>query len=257
MRHSHSSPPIHRPRTRDLPTVGTSGMPIADGLRTALATGAPEAPITLSDLPLEKDVITIGRGENNDLPLPNPQVSRHHARLRRGGATHVIEDLGSTNGTFVNGQRITSKQLAVGDQIQISVFVITYNGGTLQQVNTEGNIRLDAIHLNKWVSEKKNLLQDISFSIYPREFVALVGGSGAGKSTLMDALNGQRPAQGSLLINGDNLYANYDAYRTTIGYVPQDDIIHLELSVFNALDYAARLRLPPDTSKEERHAHIE
>ena len=233
----------------------TGGIPIE--LRTRTADMPPIVPVAITSLQLEKDVITIGRDAANDVPLPNPQVSRHHARLRRTGDGHVIEDLGSTNGTFVNGERITSKQLAVGDQIQISVFVITYNGATLKQVNTEGNIRLDAIRLNKWVSETKNLLQDISFSVYPREFVALVGTSGAGKSTLMDALNGQRPAQGSLLINGDNLYANYDAYRTTIGYVPQDDIIHLELSVFNALDYVARLRLPPDTSKEERHAHIE
>ncbi len=233
----------------------TGGIPL--DLRTRVADAPPVVPVAITSLQLEKDVITIGRDAANDVPLPNPQVSRNHARLRRTGTTHIIEDLGSTNGTFVNGERITSRQLAVGDQIQISVFVITYNGATLQQVNTEGNIRLDAIHLNKWVSETKNLLQDISFSVYPREFVALVGTSGAGKSTLMDALNGQRPAEGSLLINGDNLYANYDAYRTTIGYVPQDDIIHLELSVFNALDYVARLRLPPDTSKEERHAHIE
>lgn len=233
----------------------TGGIPIE--LRTRAADVPPIVPIAITSLQLEKDVVTIGRDADNDVPLANPQVSRHHARLRRAGAAHVIEDLGSTNGTFVNGERITNRQLAVGDQIQISVFVITYNGATLQQVNTEGNIRLDAIHLNKWVSETKNLLQDISFSVYPREFVALVGVSGAGKSTLMDALNGSRPAAGSLLINGDNLYANYDAYRTTIGYVPQDDIIHLELSVFNALDYVARLRLPPDTTKEERHARIE
>jgi len=233
----------------------TGGIPL--DLSTRIAEAPPVVPVAITNLQLAKDVVTIGRDAENDVPLPNPQVSRHHARLRRTATAHVIEDLGSTNGTFVNGERITSRQLVVGDQIQISVFVITYNGATLQQVNTEGNIRLDAIHLNKWVSETKNLLQDISFSVYPREFVALVGTSGAGKSTLMDALNGQRPAEGSLLINGDNLYANYDAYRTTIGYVPQDDIIHLELSVFNALDYVARLRLPPDTSKEERHAHIE
>ncbi len=233
----------------------TGGIPIE--LRTRVADVPPVVPVAITNLQLEKDVVTIGRDADNDIPLANPQVSRHHARLRRNGTAHVIEDLGSTNGTFINGERVTSKQLAVGDQIQISVFVITYNGATLQQVNTEGNIRLDALHLNKWVSETKNLLQDISFSVYPREFVALVGVSGAGKSTLMDALNGQRPAAGTLLINGDNLYANYDAYRTTIGYVPQDDIIHRELSVFNALDYAARLRLPPDTTKEERHARIE
>jgi ABC-type multidrug transport system ATPase subunit/pSer/pThr/pTyr-binding forkhead associated (FHA) protein len=244
-------------RTRDLPTFSTSGTPIADGTQTVLATGAPAAPVTLTDLPLDKDVITIGRDPSNDLTLPNPLVSRRHARLRRAGATYVIDDLGSTNGTFVNGTRITSHELKAGDQIQISVFVIAYSGMTLQPLSTEGNIRLDAIHLNKWVSSTQNILQDISLSISPREFVALVGISGAGKSTLMDALNGFRPTQGSLLINGDDLYANFDAYRTALGYVPQDDIIHRELPVERALDYAAKLRLPADTTPAERRARID
>ncbi len=229
--------------------------PIESG--TQLASVPPVMPVNITDLHLEKEIITIGRDQDNDLPLRNPQVSRHHARLRRIGTTHIIEDLGSTNGTFVNGERVTSRQLAPGDQIQISVFVIAYSGAMLQPVSTEGNIRLDAIHLNKWVSSSQNILQDISLSIYPREFVALVGVSGAGKSTLMDALNGFRPAQGTLLINGDDLYANFDAYRTTLGYVPQDDIIHRELTVFRALDYAAKLRLPPDTTKQERHTRID
>ncbi|MHB8646533.1 MAG: FHA domain-containing protein, partial [Thermomicrobiales bacterium] len=229
--------------------------PIESG--TQLASAPPVMPVDITDLHLEKEIISIGRDQDNDLTLRNPQVSRHHARLRRNGTTHIIEDLGSTNGTFVNGERVTSRQLAPGDQIQISVFVIAYSGVALQPVSTEGNIRLDAIHLNKWVTPSQNILQDISLSIYPREFVALVGVSGAGKSTLMDALNGFRPAQGTLLINGDDLYTNFDAYRTTLGYVPQDDIIHRELTVFRALDYAAKLRLPPDTTKQERHTRID
>ena len=102
----------------------------------------------------------------------------------------------------------------------------------------------------------RNLLQDISFSIYPREFVALVGTSGAGKSTLLDALNGFRPAtHGQVLVNGTNLYDQFDAYRTELGYVPQDDIMHRELTVYEALDYAAKLRMPTDTSAAERSAH--
>jgi len=77
--------------------------------------------------------------------------------------------------------------------------------------------------------------------------VALVGGSGAGKSTLMDALNGLRPAQGGkVLYNGQDYYRNLAAFSSQLGYVPQDDIVHRELTVERALYYAAKLRLPSD-----------
>ncbi len=73
----------------------------------------------------------------------------------------------------------------------------------------------------------------------------MVGGSGAGKSTLVTALCGFKPAtEGAVFLNGVDLYQNFDAYRNEMGYVPQDDIIHEELTVYKALDYAARLRMP-------------
>ena len=50
-------------------------------------------------------------------------------------------------------------------------------------------------------------------------------------------------------INGEDLYAIYDALRGIIGYVPQDDIVHPELTVFEAVKYSARFRLPPDYSR--------
>jgi ABC-type multidrug transport system ATPase subunit len=94
-------------------------------------------------------------------------------------------------------------------------------------------------------------------SVLPREFLAIVGVSGSGKSTLLDALSGVRPASGgSVLVNGTDLYRNYGAYRTSVGYVPQDDIIHKELTVYSALDYAAKLRLPPDTTAGERDQRV-
>jgi ABC-type multidrug transport system ATPase subunit len=81
--------------------------------------------------------------------------------------------------------------------------------------------------------------------------------SGAGKSTLLNALSGFRPAtDGNVLVNGTDLYRNFDAYRTQIGYVPQEDIMHRELSVGQALDYAAQLRLPADTTAAERHRRV-
>src|SRR5207302_4315912 len=101
--------------------------------------------------------------------------------------------------------------------------------------------------LKKIGNNNVTLLSNLSFSVPPRKFVALVGGSGAGKSTLMDALNGLRPAQdGKVLYNGQDYYRNLAAFSTQLGYVPQDDIVHRELTVERALYYAAKLRLPND-----------
>jgi ABC-type multidrug transport system ATPase subunit len=105
-------------------------------------------------------------------------------------------------------------------------------------------IRVDAQGLSKSVDGTKILL-DVSLSIHPGEFVGLLGPSGAGKSTLLNALNGYRPAdQGRVLLNGTNLYEKFDRFRTLLGYVPQDDIVHTSLSVYKALYYSALLRLP-------------
>jgi ABC-type multidrug transport system ATPase subunit len=102
------------------------------------------------------------------------------------------------------------------------------------------------------------LLAPTTLSIEPCEFVAIVGASGAGKSTLMTALCGfARATAGRIAVNGDDLYAGYDAYRTVIGFVPQDDILHRALPVRRALHHAARLRLPADTSPAELAARVD
>jgi ABC-type multidrug transport system ATPase subunit len=209
--------------------------------------------------------LTLGRGSPNDIPLDHPAVSRRHARIARlslSGAErdgdYVIEDLGSTNGTFVNGERVVeSRPLRPGDTIRVGPIKFVFAPEALEQVDESHDLRLDALHLNHFIGKGINLLQDISLSIHPREFVAIVGVSGAGKSTLLDALNGFRPArEGAVLVNGTNLYRNFDAYRTELGYVPQEDIIHKELTVYQALDYAARLRLPADTTPAERRQRV-
>ncbi|WP_216086725.1 ATP-binding cassette domain-containing protein [Halothece sp. PCC 7418] len=98
----------------------------------------------------------------------------------------------------------------------------------------------------------------MSLSINQREFVVVAGVSGGGKSTLMDALNGSRPAtSGTVLVNAMDLYQNYNAYRSQIGYVPQKDIVHTDLTVHEALDFAAQLRMPTDTTVQERQQRLD
>lgn len=203
--------------------------------------------------------ISIGRNPKSVVFLDSPLVSWNHAELVRVNGGHQLVDLRSTNGTLLNGRPVQQTMLKDGDIIQIGPFKMNYSPGGM--VSLSQLIRLDAVQLFKSVPTAKGtrvLINNISLSILPREFVVLVGGSGAGKSTLMDALNGSRPAhKGQVLVNGENLYKHFDAYRSDMGYVPQSDILHTTLSVRSALTYTAMLRLPPDTRKEEIQHRID
>ncbi|HEY9825657.1 MAG TPA: FHA domain-containing protein [Stenomitos sp.] len=207
-----------------------------------------------------RTTLTFGRGNFNDHVIDHPLVSRTHAQLKRQHGGVYIADLNSTNGTFVNGKQITTDCfLHPGDAIHIGPLRLIFNlDETLSAENATGNLRLDALNLCKRVSQGKSLLDNISLSIFPREFVVIAGVSGGGKSTLLDALNGFRPAtSGNVLINGMDLYANFDVYRAELGYVPQKDIIHTELSVEQAFSFAAQLRMPSDTTIAERKQRIQ
>ena len=121
-----------------------------------------------------------------------------------------------------------------------------------------GEIRIDAFNLVRELPSGKRLLDDVSLSIYPGEMVALMGPSGAGKTTLLELLTGQREAtKGAVLLNGRDLLKSWGEFRHTIGYVPQDDIMHRDLTVYEALFHAAKLRLPRDLPTEAVEAHVE
>src|SRR5579875_1773399 len=217
--------------------------------------GAGVATETLPELPpvpLTAPKLTIGRIPNNTIVLDHPQVSSHHAVLENVEGSYRIIDTNSTNHVYVNGQLATNQVLRAGDEIRIGPYRLTFTGTELRQYDESNSIRVDALHLKKTGNNQVILLNNISLVIPPRSFVALVGGSGAGKSTLMDALNGLRPAHaGTVLYNGEDYYRNLAAFSTQLGYVPQDDIVHRELTVERALYYAARLRLPGDFTQEQ------
>ncbi len=207
-----------------------------------------------------RDILNIGRDPTNDMVIDHPAASRFHSQIKLEQGSYTLYDLNSTNGTFLNGELISgSHALKVGDTIRIGPTQLVFNvDETLIKTDEEGNLRIDAINLNKMVAKGLNLLNNISLSIQPREFVAIAGVSGGGKSTLLDALNGFRPAtSGHVYVNGIDLYKNFNAYRTEIGYVPQKDIVHMELTVEDALQFAAKLRMPADTTPAERHQRVE
>jgi ABC-type multidrug transport system ATPase subunit/ABC-type multidrug transport system permease subunit len=252
----------HPIRFGDVVRIGDlTGNWVSLGLQSA--TGEARRALSLGELDLTSQAnILIGRDPKAFLHLNHPTVSYHHAQIIQQDGKLVIKDLNSTNGTFVNGQRITQAVLKSGDHIQIGPFRLVYDA---RQRSLAPSMRLghriDAIHLGREVPQRgartTMILQEVSLTVNPGEFVALVGGSGAGKSTLLKAMNGYEPAtHGQLLVDGEPLYPRLDLYRTQMGYVPQDDIIHRDLPVKLALEYAARLRLP-DARPEEIQARIQ
>ncbi len=206
----------------------------------------------------EKAVITIGRDPENDVVLATPNVSRFHTQIERVGQRYRLRDLRSSNGTFVNNRQVEGEAwLKPDDTIRIASHRFVLGADRMARYDESGGYKVEAVGLNKWVRKDLNILKNISLVFQPREFIVLVGQSGGGKSTLMDALAGYRPAtNGIVKVNDIDVYQNFDAIRSNIGYVPQKDIIHFELTVFEALDYSARLRMPPDTSKKERHQRV-
>ncbi|MGV2827732.1 ATP-binding cassette domain-containing protein [Myxosarcina sp. GI1(2024)] len=207
---------------------------------------------------LQDEPVELGRTPNPDhrasIQLDAPTVSRLHATIYSDGkGGHILQDR-STNGTFVNGNRLEKRQLLQrGDTIQIGPYILLYTGDALELKNATDRVRIDAHQLVRKVKDKRGkekiILNDVSLVIEPGQLVALVGGSGAGKSTLMKSLLGIAPiSSGNIYLNGDNLRQNWAIYRSQVGYVPQDDIIHRELTVEEVLKYACQLRLPPDTN---------
>lgn len=202
--------------------------------------------------------LTFGRDSGNDIVLEAPAVSRFHAEIERVGQRYRITDLHSLNGTFLNDVRVEREAWAKPqDTVRIGPHLFVLGEEVLAQIDQTGGLHVDVVGLQKWVRKDLNLLQDISLVLKPSEFVVVVGQSGGGKTTLVDAVAGYRPAtQGQVYINDTNLYRHFEALRANIGYVPQRDIIHTELTVYESLDYSAKLRMPPDTSPEERHTRI-
>lgn len=269
------APPMGAPSTQGVPMGGPPGPAAA-----APADGPRKHRTVIGELniaDLAQNVITIGRTPDNKIVVPHPQVSSKHAILTKVGNEFFLEDKGSANGTFVRGQRLAPGQkvpVANGEKIFIGPMPVLLQlaGQQLglvvedQQASWAGKplYDIEAWDLTLEVpdrddkSKMKVLLDHVSFKAMPGDMIALMGPSGAGKTTLLMTLNGYLPpTSGQVRVNGEDLYAIYDALRGSIGYVPQDDIVHPELTVFEAVKYSAKFRLPPDYSDAEIDQRVE
>lgn len=207
-------------------------------------------------------VMRIGRALENDLVVSDLQVSRNHAEFHSTPDGRMeIRDLGSHNGTYVNGQPIPkggSVQLGPTDIVGVGHSTFRIVGDRLEEFVDTGEVSFSARHLTVTVDGGKQILKDVSFGVPEKSLIAVIGPSGSGKSTLLKALTGYRPAnQGDVLYDNRNLYKQFAELRQRIGLVPQDDILHKELTVKKALKYAAKLRFPADTTGAEREARID
>jgi ABC-type multidrug transport system ATPase subunit/pSer/pThr/pTyr-binding forkhead associated (FHA) protein/ABC-type multidrug transport system permease subunit len=214
-------------------------------------------PRRTSSMGLEGDNIVVGRDPGCDVPVSDPTVSRRHARIRRQAGRIFVSDLGSSNGTFVNGRRISGEvEVRPGDTIALGSYTFRITDKAVEQEDFRGDVTIEVRDVAVDAGPKR-LIDGISFTIRPGEVVGLMGPSGSGKTTLMSAINGyQQPTTGFVLFNGLDLYTNYDQFRLQMCYVPQDDIMHAELTVYQALKYTARLRLPSDSTEADIDARI-
>ncbi|MBY8857938.1 ATP-binding cassette domain-containing protein [Nocardia sp. CA2R105] len=223
-------------------------------VRTPTSTG----PLARADR-IPPQGLNIGRTSDNEIVVNDPLASRRHARLVKAPEGLVVEDAGSANGTFVNGRREQRVALHERDIVTIGNIDFLVQEGTLvvrQKPVTEQGLDVHGVGFT--VEGNKQLLVDVNMQAGRGTLTALIGPSGAGKSTLSKLVAGAtHPSAGAVTFEGRNLHAEYEAMRSRIGMVPQDDVLHRQLTVRQALGYAAELRLPPDTSKADRRAVID
>jgi len=260
-------PPADTQRTTAIPvpTPGPAPEPLSESnppTRLGVTGEAAEFPTTWVRVPgsdAERGPVAgrpawIGRSLDNDIVIHDVLASRHHAFLTPTPIGTAIRDANSINGTFVNGIRIGSAVLAEGDVVTIGNVDLVFGDGVLVR-RQEAAARTGGLEVREvdFGVDGKNLLEKISMTARPGTLTAIIGGSGAGKTTLSRLIAGYAsPSSGAVTFEGHDIHTEYASLRTRIGMVPQDDVVHRQLTVSQALGYAAELRLPPDTSEGDR-----
>ena len=194
----------------------------------------------------EKKKIFIGRSAECDIILPERKISRKHLSIEKISENKFkVKDLNSLNGVFINGVKIIgSKTISKLDKIFVGKYLL-FIDQPVKDLSNElaiGAIGIEKVYPNQ--KKGKKALHKIDLSVPSRSLLAIMGPSGCGKSTLLKSLNGESPpTKGKVMIFGQDLITNYDYLKTQIGYVPQEDIVHRQLTVEESLYCAAKLRI--------------
>ena len=198
-------------------------------------------------IPLGGKPVSLGRAEDAGVVLADPAISRQHAVIRRTPGGYEVTDLHSRAGSLVNGRRFERHLLVIGDQLQMGPFFFRFDGQALARIPGAAGFEIEARHLRRQAGGT-TMLDDVSLRVERGQFVLILGPSGAGKSSLLGALTGLHPVDsGEVRYDGTDFSGDDDRLRSRLGYVPQDDIVHRELTVAEALLFTARLRLPART----------
>jgi ABC-type multidrug transport system fused ATPase/permease subunit len=198
---------------------------------------------------LERRSYVVGRSGGADIQLPDPQVGHRHVELVPTPNGWRILDLGSGRPTLLNGVRVASAPFRPQDELRVGPYALKLgpSGDVLTAFGKGAVSALSARGLKRRISARSGdvvLLDDVSFTVFSGEVIALVGPSGAGKTTLLHAITGIAPPDdGDVLLDDQDFHRLLQADRSLVGVVPQEDVVHAELTVEESLRWAARLRL--------------
>lgn len=224
--------------------------PPADTALTVPLRGGPAEEVPLTE------GLTFGSGPDADVRLDDASLLPVHASLERIADGFVMVDKGGS-GLLANGRFFDRHPLLIGDRLDFGEqHAFAFDGFALRRIPRDVGCALTAQHVTAQ-ARRRAILGDAGFSARAGEFVGIIGPSGAGKSTLLRILAGLRfPVAGTVHLNHAELTTLPETH-SYFGYVPQEEIVHLELTGRQALRYAAALRLPMRTPQQEIEKLIE
>ncbi len=202
----------------------------------------------------------IGSRKNADIRIHGIATAPFHAEITVDKAgNYDLVDLAPELGCFVNDQRVTRRQrLLEGDVLRFGDSSFHFVGSALEpaEMTTIGHtLKVEGLSLE--IAGKK-LLQDVNFQLKPGSLTAILGPSGAGKSTLLAAMTGRiQAATGKVSFGGLDLRVSAKTLASSIGFVPQSDLLHTRLKTKEAIEYGAKLRFPKGTSSQAISARVD